>query len=73
MLDRRVDQVRNLSFGLLLPSRHLRLLGFDPGRPSDPGQGFDQGAALDAEGAVNSSLGGGAVEDRATVTCLSRL
>src|SRR3954468_22849 len=34
----------------------------DAGRPSDPGQGVDQRAALDAEGATDRGLGGAAVE-----------
>ncbi len=38
LLGRRVEQVRNLGFGQLLPSRHRCLLGLDPSRPSDPGR-----------------------------------
>jgi hypothetical protein len=44
-----IEQLRDLRFAQSLPSRHSCLLKRASGRPSDPGQGVDERAALDAE------------------------
>ena len=61
----RIEQLRDLGVGQLLSSRHSCLLDHECGRPSDPGQGVEQRAAFDAEGATDRSLRSAAVQRRA--------
>jgi len=61
----RIEQRGDLGFGQLLSSRHSCLSGIpEAGRPADPGEEVDQGAALEAEGAAVRPLAG-AAESRA--------
>ena len=62
LLGRRVEQFRDLGFVQLLRSPPSPLLDLAPRRPTDPGQGVEKRAALDAESPTNSGLGGAAVE-----------
>src|SRR3954447_17672614 len=64
LLRRWVKQLCDLGFAQSLSSCHSCLLDLDADRPSDPGQGVDQRAGLDAEGATDRGLGGAAVEGR---------
>jgi hypothetical protein len=60
----RIEQRNYLGFGELLSSHHSCLPGIpEAGRPADPGEEVDQGAAL-AEGAADRPLAG-AAESRA--------
>jgi len=67
-LGRKVVERRDLCLAQLLPSllpsRHSCLPPRSGGRPADPGEGVDQRATLDAEGAADRGLGGPAFEGR---------
>src|SRR5271166_6044061 len=49
LLDGWIEQLRDLRFAQSLPSRHSCLPTLASRRPSDPGQGVDERAALDSE------------------------
>src|SRR4029077_5569830 len=58
----RIEQRGDLGFGQLLSSHHSCLPGIpEDGRPADPGEEVDQGAALEAEGAADRRLAGAVV------------
>jgi hypothetical protein len=57
LIRRRIEQRGDLGFGQLLSSHHSCLPGV-VGRPADPGQGVDQGAALEAEGPADHRFAG---------------
>jgi hypothetical protein len=63
-IGRWIEQRGDLGFGQLLSAHHSYPLHVETGRPADPRQEVDEGAALDAEGAANRGLGGAAVERR---------
>ena len=60
----RVKQLLDVGLGQMLSSRHSCLLHLQGGRPSDPGQRAEQGAAFDAKRMASRGLCGPGVQCR---------